>query len=123
MPRTTALTLAVIVATTALVAAGLLWIAGVGLVQGDLCPPGSKERSLVGLDTPRSAWPPGVTCTERSPGGERTEQVVQIFDGLTTVIVGLVAVAVATLLLAIGVTLVRMRRDEPFAAGAARRIG
>ena len=115
--RATGLALAVIVATITLSAAALLWIAGVGLVQGDMCPSGSKEHSRVGLDTPRSAWPPGVTCTERMPDGERTEQVVQIFDGLTGVILGLVAVAVATLLLAIGVTLARMGRDEPLAAG------
>src|SRR3712207_5919703 len=108
MERTTGLALAVIVATLTLTAAVVLWLAGLVLVQGSMCPSGSREHDSVGLDTPRSAWPPGVTCTERGPGGKRTQQVVQIFDGLTAVIVGLVALGVVALLSGVVVTIARM---------------
>jgi hypothetical protein len=98
--RATVIASAITTAVVALLAACVLWVAGFALVEGGMCPAGSQERSLTGLDTPRSAWPPGVACTDRATSGGQSTEVVQIFDGLTAVIVGLVVAAGAILLLA-----------------------
>jgi hypothetical protein len=80
------LALAVIVFAVALIFAAFVWFLGVAGAQGSLCPKGSPERGLTGLDTQRSLWPPGATCTTREPDGHRQASVEPVFPGITAAI-------------------------------------
>jgi hypothetical protein len=95
-----------------LLSALLLWTAGFALVQGTDCAGKRLPDQVVGLDTSRSLWPPGAQCADGS--------VAQVFDGVTAVIVALLAAAVAVLVTgAVAAVRLRQPRDQ---LGRRRRI-
>jgi hypothetical protein len=75
------------IAVALFVSALLLWVAGLVWVDGTSCPVPRTDQ--IGLEADRSLWPPGAECS----GGS----VVQAFDGITTVLVVLVATGVVVL--------------------------
>jgi hypothetical protein len=94
------LAFAAAIAVVFVVSALLLWVVGLVWVDGTSCP-GKIANQETGLDTNRSLWPPGAECG----GGS----VVQAFDGLTAVLVVLVAAGVAVL--AVGLVGAALHRD------------
>lgn len=88
----------------------LLWLIGFAAIDGTDCPQVKGQGFVTGLDTDRSLWPPGARCA--TEGGRADDSsVVQLFDGLSAVVIALGASA-GLVLIAGALASVRNRRNH-----------
>jgi hypothetical protein len=92
--RSGRLGLAVGIAVSLLLAAGLLWLVGFVGASAVECPAGSNAHGLTGLETPRSIWPPGAEC---AAPGQAQPTVAELIPGLAWAIVSLAFAGLAIL--------------------------
>jgi hypothetical protein len=104
--RTGRLGLALGVAISLLLAAGVLWLVGfVGASAAD-CPSGTNSNRLSGLEAPRSLWPPGAEC---AGAGQDEPTVAELVPGLSWAIVALAFAGLAILASGIGLEIRALR--------------
>jgi hypothetical protein len=106
--RTGRLGIAVGVAISLLLVAGVLWVVGFVGASTAGCPAGTSTPALDGRETPRSLWPPGAEC---APAGPAEPVVAELVPGLGWAIVSLAFAGLA--ILATGLALeIRALRGE-----------